>query len=95
MAMSDWEHIWNQVPEVNRSPVIRAEIEAASPKLAISILKDLFMVDNPSDRGLVCSLDGAVLVPILMEFYAIKGGPDVELERAMWQRLLDKKSLGG
>lgn len=87
-SMSSWEHIWNQVPESTRTDVMKAEIDAAPPKLATAMLKDLFMVDNPSERGFMCALSGETLIPILMEFYAIKGGPEPELERAMWQRLL-------
>lgn len=89
--MSSWDHIWDQVPESTRTDAIRAEIEAAPPKLATAMLKDLFMVDNPKERGFMCALPGEELIPILIEFYALKGGPDPEAEQAMWRKLLSKK----
>lgn len=88
MMNQDWQHIWQQVPAPNRSDIMRANIEAASPKLAIAMLKDLFMIDNPSDRGLTCSLPGDQLLPILMEFYRLKGGPEPEAEQQLWAKLL-------
>ena len=92
MATSNWDHIWNQVPESTRTDVMRAEIDAAPPKLATAMLKDLFMVNNPKERGFMCALPGNELISILMEFYNLKGGPEPELEQAMWQTLLNKKT---
>ena len=91
MATRNWDHIWEQVPAANRTATLKAEIEAAPPKLATAMLKDLFMVNNPKERGFMCALPGEQLIPILMEFYKLKQGPEPEQEQAMWQKLLIKK----
>lgn len=93
MATNNWDHIWTQVPESTRTDVMKAEIDAAPPKLATAMLKDLFMVNNPKERGFMCALPGEELIPILMEFYSLRGGPEPEQEQAMWQKLLIKKPV--
>lgn len=85
---SSWEHLWQQVPAENRHELMLAQIEAAPPRLAIAMFKDLFMVDNPAERGMICAMAGAALLPLLMELYALKQGPDPEAEQALWSRVL-------
>lgn len=85
---SNWEHLWQQVPAENRHETMRSQIEAASPRLAIAMFKDLFMVNNPAERGMVCAIPGPVLLPLLMELYALKQGPDPEAEQALWAKVL-------
>lgn len=86
MSQLTIEQVWAVLPErIRQNEGIMQRLQAAPPRLATAIYKDMFWITDPDGRGMVRSISDDELLPLMMALCNHQGGTDPQAEAEFWK----------